>query len=75
MSKKQLDKFARLNIARAKLLLSRTLLNAALAEIMGQSPDYSAEYLGVQSSYDRWIDHANMRLRKLEQDITDSDHE
>lgn len=68
----KLNRYARLMIARARLKTCRTLINSALAEIIGNQADYSSEYLGVQVSFDHWLDEASLQIAELEKQLTEA---
>jgi len=68
-----LKKVKSLAVAKAKLLIARTLLNSALAEIIGGQDEFSAEYIAVQTSFDKWIDAAQLQTQAQEAKITDGD--
>lgn len=65
----KIDRFARIQIARAKLQIARSLINAALPEIIGNQPEFSAQYIQIQKAFDDWISKAHQDLIEIERSL------
>lgn len=64
-----INKHSRLQIARAKLSIAQSLINAALPEIIGENPDYSNSYIQIQKSFDEWRFAAHQKLIEIEKEL------